>query len=118
MGGGLCAEYYGFQKDYPLIDYTSLEITPSYVNFCRAKNIQALEGSVEKMPFAENSFDCVYIRDTMRHLESYQKAINEAFRVCKKEVMIVFAKQLLKGDRDDIQHDSSAGSQIYNNSYS
>ena len=121
-GAGLCAEYYGFQRDCPDIVYTGLDITPSFVRMGREKGINIFQGSIEKIPFPDNSFDCVYVRDTMRHLKpSCEKALGECLRVAKKELMVLFCIKL-NNTSNHISHyehynpDLSFG--LYNNSYS
>lgn len=115
-GAGLCVEYYGFQKDYPEITYTGLDITPGFVRIGKEKGINILQGSVEKIPFSDNSFDCVYLRDTMRHLESYEKALKECIRVCKKEAMVIFCRKLTNKKENIINYKSDR--KLYNNMYS
>lgn len=112
-GAGLCAEYYGFQKDYPEVTYTALDITPRFVAMGKEKGINIFEGSIEKIPFPNNRFDCVYVRDTLRHLESYEKALKECIRVCKKEVMVVFGRKLTNDEENIINYNPAR--KLYNN---
>ncbi|MBU2544905.1 glycosyltransferase [Patescibacteria group bacterium] len=121
-GAGLCAEYYGFQKDCPNIIYTGLDITPSFVRIGKERGINIFQGSIEKIPFPDNSFDCVYVRDTMRHLmPSCEKALEECLRVAKKELMVLFCIKLNNTSNHILHYehynpDLSFG--LYNNSYS
>lgn len=56
------------------------------------KNITTLDikppadviGSVMKLPFKENTFDCVICFETLEHVENPFKAIEEIFRVLKQ----------------------------------
>lgn len=115
-GAGLCAEYYGFQKDYLGITYTALDITPGFVRMGKEKGINIFEGSIEKIPFPNNLFDCVYVRDTLRHLEYHEKALKECIRVYKKEVMVVFGRKLTNNEENIINY--NAARKLYNNIYS
>ncbi len=50
--------------------------------------IPVREYNGKKLPFKDNSFDCVMIIDTLHHTKDPQKIIEEAKRVSKKYVLI------------------------------
>ncbi|MCH7970930.1 MAG: class I SAM-dependent methyltransferase [Chloroflexi bacterium] len=115
-GAGFCAEYFGFTADHPSISYSALDITPAFVKKGRERGIHIDQGSVEQMPFAANSFDCVYIRDTFRHLSGFESAMGEGIRVARHELMIVFCRPLVRGPENEIVFFEDRG--MYNNRYS
>jgi len=115
-GAGLCAEYFGFRAEHPSIDYSALDITPAFVEEGLQRGINIHQGSVENMPFESDSFDCVYIRDTMRHLDNFELAIREGIRVAKHELTIVFASSLARGPENELRFDQKNG--VHNNRWS
>jgi SAM-dependent methyltransferase len=68
----------------------SLDIVPSLVKDCRKatdeQNISAewICGDGECLPFEDESFDSIIIRQSLHHMLKYYSAISEFFRVCKK----------------------------------
>jgi ubiquinone/menaquinone biosynthesis C-methylase UbiE len=48
-----------------------------------------VQGSMEKLPFKDNSFDIVFSSHTIEHIRNLPKAISELKRVAKKQVIIV-----------------------------
>lgn len=46
-------------------------------------NIQYVEGSGEKLPFADRSFDAVFCCDVLEHVEDLDRVVSEISRVCK-----------------------------------
>lgn len=57
------------------------------------KKIKWIKGRIEKLPFADKSFDTVVCAHTLEHVLDIQKAISELRRVTKKRLMIVVPKQ-------------------------
>lgn len=87
---GVCTEYFGFKKNEINIEYTGIDITPKLVKNANDLGINVKEGSIEAIPFADNSFEIVYARHILEHLDYYEKAIKELIRVAQKECFIVF----------------------------
>ena len=48
-----------------------------------------VQGSMEKLPFKDNSFDIVFSSHTIEHIRELPTAINELKRVAKKQIIIV-----------------------------
>jgi len=71
-------------------DATGIDITPKFVSFAR-KNYQGqfIVGDANKLPFDSNSFDTVFIRSVLEHVDNDQKVLRESLRVGKKVVIIV-----------------------------
>ena len=56
----------------------------------RTKNVRYLRASAEKLPFENESFDCVAALDLLEHVEHPEAVIREAARVLKKEGLFFF----------------------------
>ncbi|MDJ0730413.1 MAG: class I SAM-dependent methyltransferase [Crocosphaera sp.] len=54
----------------------------------RLPNAEFIEGSGEKLPFQDNSFDLVVATGIMHHVEEPDRCIREMFRTAKKAVLI------------------------------
>ena len=53
--------------------------------------IETFKGTAEKLPFKAKSFDIVFEKDTLHHIENKKKALQEMKRVARKEVILVEA---------------------------
>jgi len=68
----------------------SLDIVPSLAKGClvatEERNIPAawVCGDGECLPFEDESYDTVIVRQSLHHMLKYYSAISECFRVCKK----------------------------------
>ena len=69
---------------------TGIDLTPKFISFAK-KNYQGkfLVGDALSLPFENKSFDTVFIRNVIEHLENDLGAIKEALRVGHKVVIIV-----------------------------
>lgn len=89
-------------------EVTSLEIDKESVLFIKdhlKANIQ--EGTIESLPFAENSFDLVCAFDVVEHVENDQLAVHELARVSKANgsvLITVPAHMHLWSQHDVINH--------------
>ncbi|MCP9199881.1 class I SAM-dependent methyltransferase [Gramella sp. GC03-9] len=52
-----------------------------------------VEGKIENIPFADNSFETVICAHTLEHVVNIQKGISELRRVCSKRLIIVLPRQ-------------------------
>jgi ubiquinone/menaquinone biosynthesis C-methylase UbiE len=59
------------------------------VNCLKYNNIEFHEGNVEKLPFADNSFDIVSCHHTLEHVRNLKAAVDELKRVAKYQLIIV-----------------------------
>jgi ubiquinone/menaquinone biosynthesis C-methylase UbiE len=55
--------------------------------------ISYTKGVIEKLPFADKSFDIVTCHHTIEHIRDIKKAITELKRVARKQVIIVTPRQ-------------------------
>jgi len=90
---GLCDEYDGLKLNNVDIEYTALDITPKLVEYNSNRGINIKEGSIEKLPFKTKSFDLVYARHVLEHLDYYEKALSEMIRVAKRGVIHTFFRK-------------------------
>ena len=91
-GAGVFSEYYGFKRDGYEIEYTAVEITPSFVELGKKQGINAVNASFSKMPFDDNQFDSTICLDVLNHQLDYKEEIMEMKRVTKNKIYISFFK--------------------------
>lgn len=120
---GMGQEFWGWKNELPEstynIDYTAVDITPLFVDKLQKHGIKTLCASIEKLPFQDHSFDIVYCRHILEHLDNFEKAITEVYRVCKYEVLIVFFVKPNETMENLIKLDPACnGHPLYTNSYS
>ncbi|MCD4666588.1 class I SAM-dependent methyltransferase [archaeon] len=86
-----------------------IDFSEEAVKFCRKKGINIKKGSVEKLPFKDNSFDLITCFEVIYHkgVKSDLKALNEFNRVLKKNGLLLVrvpAFEFLRGPHDDVVH--------------
>lgn len=113
---GLCDEYYGIKKNGIDIEYKALDITSKLVEYNKSKGVDILEGSIEKIPFDNNTFDLCYARHVLEHLDYYEVALKEMIRVARKGVVHTFFRKPMN-DSDNIET-YPASTTLYQNVYS
>lgn len=94
-GCGLCIDCDGYAADgtLPYIDYTGLDSCEHLVNVAKDHGVDAVLGDVTSLPFPDNSYDAVCIREVLEHLpsiEAMRAAVSEAIRVSRSRVFITF----------------------------
>ena len=92
-GAALCDEYFAFCREQYDVEYTATEITKKYVDHAKELGINIFHCGIDKLPFADKSFDYVMCYGVLNHQLEYEQAIREMVRVAKKEVMISFFKK-------------------------
>lgn len=113
---GTCTEYFGYVSSKIPIEYTGLDITAYLVARAAELGIHAVEGSIEQIPFPDSSFDLVYIRHLLEHLDYYHQALLESIRAAKKEVLVIFFIPPTS-DPDNIFLSETDGAWLYHNHY-
>ena len=118
-GCGACPEYNGIINIYPNIKYTGLDITSNLVEYNMNNNINCVQGSLNNIPFEDNSFDIVHSRHVIDHMSNIENPLNEMIRVASQKVFNVFFIKL----NNELQHKISLDSEgtlgeVYHNSYS
>jgi ubiquinone/menaquinone biosynthesis C-methylase UbiE len=114
---GTCTEYFAYKANHIAIEYTGLDITRYLVARAQAMGINAVEGSIENIPFNDSSFELVYARHILEHLDYYHLALNECIRVAEKEVLVVFFIPPGEGEGDKISYANVDGAGLYHNRY-
>lgn len=59
------------------------------------KNLKFVKSKSEKLPFKDNEFDCVYLKDLLHHVGNVSKTLKEIRRVTKNNGTVV----ILEGNR-------------------
>jgi len=72
---------------------TALDIAISKDLREKNKNIKFFEGSIERIPFEDQSFDTVVCTHTLEHVQDIFKSISELRRVTKKRLIIVVPRE-------------------------
>jgi ubiquinone/menaquinone biosynthesis C-methylase UbiE len=85
---GPCIDYEVFNGTG--IKYTGIDSTQILVEMAKMRGIDVWLGNIENLPFDDKSFDMVYGRHILEHLEYYEKAIEEAVRCSKLYVAYTF----------------------------
>ena len=84
-----------------------VDISDDALEFCRAKGLKAHKGLVEKLPFADESFDVATALDVVEHLDDDIAGLKEMHRILKKggkTLIFVPAFMWLWGVQDDISN--------------
>ena len=71
----------GYDQDLP-----SLNICKEGLEFFKeldSRSTVFMQGSIYKLPFADNTFDLVICSEVLEHLENYHSAIKEIYRILK-----------------------------------
>jgi ubiquinone/menaquinone biosynthesis C-methylase UbiE len=78
------------KERHPNLQLTGFDIKDKDDNGATYKYVK---GNIEKMPFADKSFDVVTCSHTVEHLVELEKCISELVRIARKQVFIVTPKQ-------------------------
>lgn len=88
-GCGTCSEYFGYQLDAPVVAYHGVDSCLDLVDLARKNGIpNVTHADLEALPFEEDFVDLVYIRHVLEHLPWYERALQEAVRVARREVLV------------------------------
>ncbi len=75
----------------PELKIKGIDICDKFVELCKNKNLDVIQGDMIELPYDNNSFDFVFSIAALHHLNSKElrsKAIQEMFRVCKPNGII------------------------------
>ena len=119
-GCGGCPEYYGL-KEEERSKYTGMDLTPKIVKFNKSKNIKCVQGSLNEIPFEDNSFDVVHSRHVVEHMSNIELPLAEMVRVSKGKVILSFfispTQNLSPEHRISLDNPNTSG-EVYHNCYS
>ena len=118
-GCGACPEYKGLNDMYKDINYTGMDITPKLVEYNISQNINCVQGSLNNIPFKDNSFDIVHSRHVVEHMNNIENPISEMIRVASKKVFNVFFIKPTNKSHHIINLDNKETiGEVYHNKYS
>lgn len=89
-GPGLFYDHRWHWVNRTTVYYTGLDVTPQIVRQGREMGLTIALGSIEEIPFPEDSFDLVYCRHVLEHLPSYRNAIVSMLRASRQAVAVAF----------------------------
>jgi ubiquinone/menaquinone biosynthesis C-methylase UbiE len=115
IGPGIFIDYNIFFSKKENITYKSIDITKKIVDKAIELGIDCEQSSIENIIYPNSSFDLVYCRHVMEHLDYYINALEEMIRVSNKYVCVIFWI-LNDGDEDIIDFNDSLN--LYHNRYS
>ena len=68
---------------FPEARLVGVDIVPEFVEDTRDVGVEAVQASIEELPFADGEFDWVFSSHTLEHAKDVQKAAFELTRVAK-----------------------------------
>lgn len=93
--------------DVPYVIYRGVDIIPKNIEWCSKQwPIQEFEvnPSLHKIDQPDQSWDVVYSRHVVDHMESFEKAMDEHKRVAKKLVIAILWTGFVDGDEHQIKN--------------
>ena len=99
------------------IGYEGCDYTPEAVAACRElfPEVKFFEADARKLELPDSSRDVVLLRHTLDHIDKWQDAVKEAYRVARKEVVIILWVPLMEGDQQVYkEHGSDAYYRVFN----
>ena len=104
--------------------YLGLDVIPKNTEWCKGKFGNMFfdyNPSIHKIDQPDKSWDVVYSRHVVDHMNSFEEAMDEHCRVAKKLVIVVLWRPLGAGDEHEIKHIVDQGytyKDEYTNDYS
>lgn len=80
------------RKD-PSNRYTGIDFQLDEQTRLNTPGVDLVEGPIERLPFADNSFDTVVCTHVLEHVLDIRRAIAELRRVCKRRLIVVVPKE-------------------------
>lgn len=103
-GGG--ASY--INRYYAPKTYTCIESTKNLVNFCNSyynePGLSFIKAKENDLPFKNESFDAVINIGNARFYDDLPSFLNEAFRVLRKDSLLIFADIIEKNQLETVKH--------------
>jgi len=112
---GPCIDYDGLVNNGIQVRYRGHDITPFQVNIAKHRGIDCKVSNIESIRELDDSYELVYARHIIEHLEYYKKAVSEMCRVASKYVLIVHFIPM--GSKDVIKKTELDSGKFHENSY-
>jgi ubiquinone/menaquinone biosynthesis C-methylase UbiE len=92
VGCGPGVDYLGAVKTNPDIRYTGVDLTKQMIEHCQQHYPGGtfMQASIFQLPFANDSFELVYCKDVLNHLDDWKSGFAELLRVSGKYVLVNF----------------------------
>ncbi len=71
------------------VDPVALDLSPRMVELTRARGLDAQQGNIEALPFADEDFDCVLANRVLYHVPDLNRGLTEIARVLRPGGMLV-----------------------------
>lgn len=104
---------------FPPAQYLGVDIIPKNTKWCKENYPETsfeVNPSLHKIDQPDKSWDVVYSRHVVDHMNSFEEAMDEHLRVAKKLVIVVLWRPLGEGDEHEIKHITDQG-KVYQDEY-
>ncbi len=120
-GSGSATTFEALKKEFPdvKLQYRGLDVIEKNTIWCQENFSDGdfkFNPTIHKIDEPDQSWDLVYSRHVVDHMESFEKAMDEHCRVAKKFVVVVFWVPLSEGEEHQIKHIVDQG-KVYENEY-
>lgn len=84
-------------KSFPDRDVKGIDINPENIDICKKYNLPVSQGDLLDLDIPDKSVDCCVFSEVVEHLENYDAALTEIYRVLKKggRLIIIFPNDLM-----------------------
>lgn len=99
--------------------YKGLDIIPKNIEWCKEQYPEAvweINKTIHKIDEPDVSWDVVYSRHVVDHMNSFEEAMDEHCRVAKKLVIVVLWRPLGSGEEHEIKNITDQG-KVYKDEY-
>lgn len=106
-GAGSGTTYEALEKAGIKLEYMGLDIIPKNAEWCNEHfntDVFKVNPSIHKIDQADKSFDVVYSRHVVDHMENFEKAMDEHKRVSKDLVIVVLWVPFSNQDEHEIKN--------------
>ena len=112
----------GYGEDSLIAYYQGNDIIPKNIKWCEEQWPEAewkVNKTIHKIDELDQSWDVVYSRHVVDHMESFEKALDEHKRVAKKLVIVILWVGLSNQDEHEIKNIDyrPSGGKLYPNEY-
>ncbi len=121
-GCGSATTYEALKNAGIKLDYLGVDVIPKNVEWCLKTYPEGkfeVNPSLHKIDQSDRSFDVVYSRHVVDHMESFEKAMSEHKRVAKKLVIVILWVGFSNQDEHEIKNIDyrPSGGELYPNEY-